>query len=324
MKFSKGVWACGLAFALCCGCAAPVLADDAAEADRQWRAGDLAGALAHADAFLQQHPRDAQIRFLRAVLLSEQNRADEAIAAYSKLIEDFPALPEPYNNLAVLLMASGQYDKARSAFETATRIQPKYASAHENLGNIYAKMAMRAYGKALQADPASAGAKLKVSTLYALIENSSGDISRQLAGATAPAGGAEGNRDTLPAAPPTAAFDANDVAEYNAVMNVLENWAKAWNARDVDAYLSFYGGNFQTPDGEPRKKWEQKRRSRILGRSYINVKIDLQQVMIKDGGATVKFRQIYTSDRFTDDSIKTLMFLKQGGQWHIVQEYAGG
>jgi ketosteroid isomerase-like protein len=125
----------------------------------------------------------------------------------------------------------------------------------------------------------------------------------------------------VPTAPP--AFQANDVANYKEIMKLVESWAKAWNARDVDTYLSFYGRSFQTPEGMPRRKWEQTRRTRIQGKAYINVKIDMQQVAVTESGATVKFRQIYSSDRFTDDSIKTLMFAKQEGKWQIVQEYAG-
>jgi tetratricopeptide (TPR) repeat protein len=77
----------------------------------------------------------------------------EAIAVFTKLTEDYPELPEPYNNLAVLYAADGQYDKARAALEMAMRTNPTYATAHENLGDVYAKLASQAYDKALQIDP---------------------------------------------------------------------------------------------------------------------------------------------------------------------------
>lgn len=48
-----------------------------------------------------------------------------------------------------------------------------------------------------------------------------------------------------------------------------------------------------------------------------------REPMIREDGATVKFKQIYSSDRFTDESVKVLTFAKQDGKWHIVQEYAG-
>ncbi len=321
MRFSKGVSAWVFQALLALAMALPAQADELAEVNTQLQAGRYEEALAAADAFLRQHPRDAQMRFLKAVILGEQNRTEDAILAYSRLIEDFPEMPEPYNNLAVLLAASGQYDKARSAFETATRIQPSYAAAHENLGNIYAKMAIRSYGRALQLNPANAGAKLKVSALHGLIENSRPDLSRQVAAA----GSVPLNTASVQPAPaevskPAPAIEPSDSAGYQEILNVLDSWIKAWNAKDVKSYLGFYAANFQTPEGEPRKKWEFKRRARILDKAYIRVTIGTPRVTIKDDGATVRFMQNYASDRFTDESAKILTFAKQGGKWRIVQE----
>jgi len=45
----------------------------------------------------------------------------------------------------------------------AIRTNPSYATAHENLGDIYAKMASQAYNKALELDPnnqSAVGSKL--------------------------------------------------------------------------------------------------------------------------------------------------------------------
>lgn len=64
------------------------------------------------------------------------------------MTEDFPELPEPYNNLAVLHAASGQIDRARELLETALRHDPSYFTAHENLGDIYVRLALRAYERA--------------------------------------------------------------------------------------------------------------------------------------------------------------------------------
>jgi len=61
-------------------------------------------------------------------------------------------MPEPYNNLAVLYAAEGQERKAAEALEQAIRTNPSYTTAHENLGDLYARMASEAYAKALQLD----------------------------------------------------------------------------------------------------------------------------------------------------------------------------
>jgi ketosteroid isomerase-like protein len=89
------------------------------------------------------------MRLMKGVLLTDQNKPEEAIAVFIKLTEDYKDLPEPYNNLAVLYAASGQYDKARVALEKALRTNPSYQTAYENLGDIYGKMASQAYDKAL-------------------------------------------------------------------------------------------------------------------------------------------------------------------------------
>ena len=78
------------------------------------------------------------------------SRGLAAIATLNLITEDYPELPEPHNNLAVLYAAQGQLDKAKSALETALRINPAYATAHENLGDVYAQLASQSYSRALQ------------------------------------------------------------------------------------------------------------------------------------------------------------------------------
>jgi tetratricopeptide (TPR) repeat protein len=79
-------------------------------------------------------------RHARGLILTEQNKPADAIREFTSLTEDYPELPEPYNNLAVLYASQGQYDKARKSLEMAIRTHPSYAIAHENLGDVYAKM----------------------------------------------------------------------------------------------------------------------------------------------------------------------------------------
>src|SRR3989344_173131 len=101
-------------------------------------------------------PRDPQLRFLRGVAQADSGKPADAITTFTKLTEEYPELPEPYNNLAVLYANQNQLDKARTALEMAIRTNPSYATAHENLGDIYAKLASQAYNKALQLDATNA------------------------------------------------------------------------------------------------------------------------------------------------------------------------
>ena len=85
----------------------PIPPTEAEEIARLVKEKDLDGALKRADAFLVKNPRDLQMRFLRGVILTDQTKTAEAVAVFEALTEDFPELPEPYNNLAVLHAASG-------------------------------------------------------------------------------------------------------------------------------------------------------------------------------------------------------------------------
>lgn len=131
-------------------------ADDYGEIQQLLRAGKTAEALTKVDQRLSATPRDPQLRFLRGVVLTETGKVAEAISAFTKLTEDYPELPEPYNNLAVLYANQNQLEKARAALEMAIRTNPSYATAHENIGDIYAKLASQAYNKALQLDAGTA------------------------------------------------------------------------------------------------------------------------------------------------------------------------
>src|SRR5688572_5677955 len=142
--------------------------DELQEASQLLKQGQLDRALERVDAFLKSKPKDARGRFMRGLILAEQNKPNDAIKIFTELTQEFPELPEPYNNLAVLYASQGQYDKARAALEMAIRTHPSYATAHENLGDIYAKMASQAYDKALQLDKANLTAQTKLNLIREL------------------------------------------------------------------------------------------------------------------------------------------------------------
>ena len=143
-------------------------ADEYGDVGQLLRSGKLPEALAKADQFLATKPRDPQMRFLKGVIQTESGKPADAITTFTKLTEDYPELPEPYNNLAVLYAGQSQFDKARAALEMAIRTNPSYATAHENLGDVYAKLASQAYNKALQLDGSNAGVPPKLALIREL------------------------------------------------------------------------------------------------------------------------------------------------------------
>jgi Flp pilus assembly protein TadD len=148
---------------------AAALADEQGDVTQLMRSGQHAQALAKAEQYLAGKPRDPQMRFLKGVVQTEMGRSADAIATFTQLSEDYPELPEPYNNLAVLYAAQSQFDKARAALEAAVRTNPGYATAHENLGDVYARLAMQSYSRARQLDAANTTAASKLALIRQLL-----------------------------------------------------------------------------------------------------------------------------------------------------------
>ncbi len=119
-------------------------------------------ALAKLDVLLTQRPREPQARFLKGVVQTEQGHADAAIATFTSLTDDYPEIPEPWNNLAVLYAQKGQYETARVALENAVKSAPDWGVAHENLGDIYARLAAAEYDRAAKLDKGNKTAAAKL------------------------------------------------------------------------------------------------------------------------------------------------------------------
>jgi Flp pilus assembly protein TadD len=146
----------------------PGLSPELAEAAGMIREGQYATALAKIDGVLATDAKNPQARFLKGVVQSDQEQTDAAIATFQQLTEDYPELPEPYNNLAVIWAQQGEYDKARKALETALLTRPDYGVAHENLGDIYARLAGLEYDRATALDKGNKSAQTKLNLVREL------------------------------------------------------------------------------------------------------------------------------------------------------------
>ena len=311
-------------------------ANDYNEITQLLKAGKPADALAKADQRLAETPRDPQLRFLRGVAQADAGKHNEAIVTFTKLTEEYPELPEPYNNLAVLYAGQNQLDKSRAALEMAIRTNPSYATAHENLGDIYAKLASQAYSKALQLDANTANSvKPKLAMIRSLFSADAGRGARPgaatpAAPTAAPAQPAKPSTTVAAAPAPTPApapartTVADDDTAEREVKAAVEAWAAAWSAKDMKAYLGAYGKDFSPPGRQSRSAWEKERESRIVGKSRISVKLSNLQVSVQGDKATVRFQQAYSADALNVSSRKTLDLVQQQGRWTIVRESTGG
>lgn len=123
-----------------------------------------ADAIAKLDTLIAEHPREPKARFVKGLALTDDGKTDQAIDVFLGLLSDFPELPEPRNNLAVLYAKKGEYARARDELERAVQAAPDYAVAHENLGDVYARLAEVEYEKTVALDKRNhtAAAKLKL------------------------------------------------------------------------------------------------------------------------------------------------------------------
>lgn len=363
-----------------------------------------------ADAYLQQNPADVEMRFLRGVIATEQKQNSQAIKIFSGLTREYPNMPEPYNNLAVLYAAEGQERKAAEALEQAIRTNPSYSTAHENLGDLYARMASEAYSKALQLDGARQEIRPKLALITQIVPGSPvrgktvvadastarpapvakpepapakpvveakpepkveikaeakpapqppakpepvviakaeppapKPVAAPVVAAPAPvpapakAPEPEAKKPEPAPAPKVAKEEAAAAAKTTApepkpaqksavpeVERVVHAWAKAWEGKDMNAYLDAYSDKFSPADGSSLSAWKEARRQRIVGKQSIKVNVRNLQVTVDGDQATAKFRQHYAAGSLNTTTRKTLTLRQEKGGWHIVRETTGG
>ena len=159
-----------LALAMSCGLAQ---ADAYTAVEKLIQSGQSAQALEQLGAKIKESPRDPQWRFLQGVAQMKEKQNAQAITTFESLVQEYPELPEPYNNLAVLYAQNNDLEKASRALQDAIRANPSYATAHENLGDIYIRLAEKSLSQASQLAPnQQARLQPKISSLRLLVTRS--------------------------------------------------------------------------------------------------------------------------------------------------------
>lgn len=289
-------------------------ANVAADAQQMLQQGNAAAALRALDDHLRSNPQDAEARFVRGITLAQLDRVPDAIKAFADLTRDYPQLPEPYNNLAVLYAQQGDYEKARDALEAALATHPSYSTAHENLGDIYAALAGASYNRALMLDQGNRGIQQKLSLISQM------DGAPAVAQAAPPAATPQAPVAAPPSAPvtatpPPAPFDTAPI------QNAVNVWAQAWQGQDLPGYFFAYSQAFTPEGGLSRSAWETQRRDRISRPANITVRISGLRVESVGTGARATFTQDYSADNYSDTVTKVLDLVREGGSWKITREY---
>ncbi len=300
-------------------------ADEIQDANKLFKQGKQGQALEIVNKYLADKPKDAQARFLKGLIYTDQGKTNDAIRIFSALTEDYPELPEPYNNLAVLYASQQQYDKAKIALEMAIRTHPSYATAHENLGDIYAKLASQAYDRALQLDRGNATTQTKLAMIQDLIASEARSTAQASPATTVkqarPVAASEPLEPVSAGPEPVNSKTMPVPNNSKDVLHTVNAWAAAWSAKNVNKYLSFYAPDFKTPNSESRSAWEKTRRERISAPKNIRVTLSKTSVTLTDDDhAVVKFHQLYQATHLKVAGSKTLFMVQSAGKWLIQEE----
>jgi hypothetical protein len=250
---------------------------------------------------LLKHPGHARIQFLTAYAYQYNQQNWKAAQHYKKVILQHPELPEPRNNLAMIYIDDGDYDKASRLLVDAINTRKSYAVAYQNLNRIYTSMASEAYKQAL-GESGEPPKQKPVIKLTALSELGSADQGTNRETSL--------TQDTLV-----------DIANFETLLiEQVINWAKAWGSKDVDTYVGFYSSEYRR-DFETHADWVENRRARI-GQSEI-IKIGISNVQIRaqsENRAIIEFEQSYDSPNYADRVIKRLALIRTGSLWKITDE----
>ena len=311
------------------------------EIQRLIQQGSFEKALVLAEDQLSRNPDEIQTLFLKGLILARMDRLKDSAAVFISLTEQHPELPEPYNNLAVVYAAMGDYDKAEEALRQAINTHPSYATAHENLGDIYAKMASNAYNNALKLDSNNQETKEKLSMISDLITAPEPVAVAQKKEVRQPGSKSLAKKDSKPvvtktktkteSTPALAKFEPEPTtileppfdkeAARKEVKAAVNSWANAWSAKDVDNYVKSYSAKFVPPNDLSRTKWQEQRRVRLGKPKYIKVLLDNVRIeMVSEDIALVRFVQTYQSDNYKDQVNKQLLLNKVDGAWLISKE----
>jgi hypothetical protein len=221
----------------------------------------------------------------------------------------------------------------------AISTHPSYNIAHQNLGDIYAKMASDAYDKALQVDRSNNHPTPQLEMIKEIVPVGSVQMSSIKPNPRLPAFlqpksivvpvQSKPPPEVVASAPEkvepaknTAADVAPKVDMQQLVLNTVQDWARAWSNKNVNAYLAFYAQNFKTPNGESRAVWAKGRELRIKKPVPIRVQVLNPKITIEGDHATVTFRQDYRAGDISKRTGKVLQLRQSADKWLIEKEVA--
>ncbi|GAB6069511.1 hypothetical protein JCM30760_06080 [Thiomicrorhabdus hydrogeniphila] len=237
-------------------------------------------------------------QFQNGLNLAKKGSYDQALKIWTTLSDSSELVPELKraieNNIAVIYMKQKKYEEAKKRLDTALQADAQVAVTLNNLNEIYAYDAQKAYQKIFKE---TAVKQPSAKWLYFDVKQA-----------------------TLPT--DNVITDAKNADGLRVVKKSLEQWRHAWANQDVKSYLSFYDkNNFLPKNGMRYSTWEKGRYRSLQNPKFIKVFLDdIQITPISSTMMRTRFLQRYHSDRFKDDVYKVLLWKKTEGTWKIIQE----
>ena len=284
-------------------------------------------------------PRDYQAWFLLGVSQAKIQRYHPAIESFRRVLELRPDLAEPHNNLAVIYNELGDVPAAIVQLEASLKKHPDYLVAEENIADLYLKMALTYYKKALeQTDDASLQERYRrllqvrdVSVGQAVAASHPAEPARKPVQVNdKPKVEVAEARPALPTvdsilaqAHPKTNPQALQQAALDEVGQAVEAWRQAWVSQNLPAYFASYADDYMPPAKfKNRQAWEQYK-ARVIGNKRF-IKVSLRHIKIKVSDdwkhAVVQFDQSFHSNSYNGDDKKQLAMMKVDGAWKIAQE----
>ena len=269
------------------------------------------------NALLKSDSDNPQLLFINGVLLSENNKVDEAIKVFESLTKTHPNLPEPYNNLAVLYAQQGDFPKAKHALEQSIKTHPSYATAHINLGDLYTRMASESYNQALQIDGSNKSAKTKLSLIKKLFNfqpiRKNIEITKKASNESE--------------APKIQELDSKNIIENTSnnislteIESFIDGWKTSWEQQNFESYINCYSLKFKNNNGQNFEQWKIYRKPRVTNKDKIEIKLTNIKITEINNGFEVSFIQEYKSGNIDSRTNKKLIIETVDNQIKIINE----
>jgi len=272
-------------------------------------------------------PLNAAPHILRARLLERQKRLDGAEAAYRDALRADDGQPVAMNNLASLLAARKiKLDEAQQLASRVVQADPKQASYVDTLGEVQMARgdvagARKSFEKAVALDPASKTFREHLARAEAAVGSLPLAARPAVQAAPAPVQApVAAVQQAAPKSPVVVTPKALPEDPAKLLGPSLEAWRKAWESKDVAAYLAFYGRDFAPADKRSRTAWEAERRSKLGKPGEIAVSIQNPVFMHSGDVLTVVFDQGYKSANYQDAIRKQMEWVREDGAWRIRRE----